>query len=511
MTASTLMVVGSMSSVGKSVLVAALCRLLAREGLSVAPFKAQNMSNNAAVCPGGGEIGRAQALQALACGIPPSVDHNPVLLKPEADARAQVIVRGRPWGVVPARSYYEVRATLWTEITASLDRLRGAHDVVVIEGAGGAAELNLMTGDIVNLAVARYAGAPVLLAGDIDRGGVFAQLLGTLWLLPDADRALVRGLVVNRFRGDPDLFADGVAILEERSGLPVVGVVPFVPGLNLPEEDAAALDQAASPGPARDGAGAGRRATRIAVVAPPRISNFDDMDALRAEPGVRVGFVRSADELGEPDAIVLPGSKSTVSDLAWLRETGLAEAVQAFAARGGAVAGLCGGYQMLGRSIADPEHVESRLDEVEGLGLLPCRTVFGDAKTTERVGAEVLGGPGWLAGLEGASVGGYEIHAGATESEAPWLRLDRGDGRGPVVPDGSASADGRVWGCYVHGVFDSARLRRAWLASLGWEAPAGAEPETVERSLDRLADVVGDALDMGFVRGLLREGREDAA
>lgn len=504
MTGATLMVVGSMSSVGKSLLTAALCRLLVREGLSVAPFKAQNMSNNAAVCPGGGEIGRAQALQAAACGLQPSVDFNPVLLKPEADSRSQVIVRGRPWRVLPARSYYEVRGALWAEVTGSLDRLRAAYDVVVIEGAGSAAELNLAAGDIVNMSVARYAGSPVLLVGDIDRGGIFAQLLGTLMLMPEADRALVRGLIVNRFRGDQALFADGVRILEERSGLPVLGVVPFLRGLNLPEEDAAALDDDRR-APTRPDAPS---TTRVAVLALPRISNFDDVDALSAEPGVRVDFVRSADELGEPDAIVLPGTKSTVADLAWLRSTGLADGVRSFAERGGAVVGLCGGYQMMGRTIADPDHVESGEDRVAGLGLLPTDTVFDSAKTTNSVEAEITGGPGWMAGLAGAPAGGYEIHMGATRSETPWLRIGRRDGREVAVADGAVSPDGRVWGCYVHGLFDNERLRRGWLAGLGWRAPAAevhpspSRPST-GRSLDLLADAVGQELDMGLIRGLL--------
>ena len=499
MTASTLMVVGSMSSVGKSLLVAALCRLLAREGLAVAPFKAQNMSNNAAVCPDGGEIGRAQALQAMACGVEPSVDFNPVLIKPEADARAQVIVRGRPWRALEARAYYACRAELWAEITASLDRLRAAYDAVVIEGAGSAAELNLLDGDIVNLAVARYAEAPVLLVGDVDRGGVFAQLLGTLMLLPPEDRSLVRGLVVNKFRGDPALFEDGVRILEERSGLPVAGVVPYLRGLTLPEEDAAALDD-------RRPEAVRRGATRIAVLALPRIANFDDVDALRAEPGVAVDFVASADELGTPDAVIIPGSKSTVADLAWLRDTGLAGAVQDVAAAGGAVVGICGGYQMLGRRILDPDRVESRDASVPGLGLLDMETTFAATKETHRVEAELVGGLGWLTGLAGTAVTGYEIHMGRTAAASPWLRITRRGEDRVDVPDGAASRDGRVWGSYVHGLLDNAPLRRAWLADLGWRPdPGAAASRTVEASLDALADAVGEALDMRLVRSLLRE------
>src|SRR5262245_58039095 len=373
MPAQLLMIQGTSSSVGKSLLTAALCRSFARRGVRVAPFKAQNMSNNAAVCADGAEIGRAQAVQAAAAGIEPTADMNPVLLKPEADSRSQVIVLGRPWQTLRAANYYRRKEELWPIVTAALDRLRAAYELVLIEGAGSPVELNLRHLDIVNMAVARHARAPVLLVGDIDRGGIFAQLLGTLALLEPEERALVRGLVVNKFRGDRTLFADGVRILEERGGVPVLGVVPHLPALAVPEEDAVALDSFI-PRPARG-------SIDIVVIRLPRIANFDDFDPLAAEPGVTLRYVQTPRELGAPHAMILPGTKSTIAELDWLRATGLADAIRDRVACGAAVVGLCGGYQMLGQMIRDPHGIEAAA-EVAGLGLLPIETIFAAEKAT---------------------------------------------------------------------------------------------------------------------------------
>src|SRR3712207_4902676 len=336
--ARVLMVQGSASSVGKSLLVAGLCRLFRQDGVRVAPFKAQNMSNNAAVTPEGGEIGRAQAAQAEAAGVAPAADMNPILLKPEADRRSQVVLRGRPAFTLHAGEFLTRKLELWPYVTESLDRLRAAYDLVLIEGAGSPAEINLRPGDIVNMRVARYADAPVLLAGDIDRGGVFAHLYGTLALLEPEERALVRGFVINKFRGDVSLLADGLRMIEDRTGVPVLGVVPYVKDLRIADEDAASLEQ-----PRRTGSGA----VDVAVVKLPHIANFDDIDPLEHEPDVRVRYVERGGELGLPDLVVLPGTKTTVPDLCWLHERELASAIAAHAARGGAVVGLCGGYQML--------------------------------------------------------------------------------------------------------------------------------------------------------------------
>lgn len=498
MTAKTLMIVGSMSSAGKSLLVTALCRIYARRGVRVAPFKAQNMSNNAAVCPDGSEIGRAQALQALAAGLEPHVDMNPVLIKPEGDSRSQVILMGRPWHTLPAVTYYEKKDILWGYVTAALDRLRSAYDLVIIEGAGSPAEINLKRGDIVNMAVARYAQAPVLLAGDVDRGGIFAQLLGTLWLLEPDERALLRGLLVNKFRGDIALFADGVQILEEKGGLPVLGVIPYLRGLNLPDEDAVSVERA-------DPAQTSPAGIDLAVIAFPRIANFDDFDPLKAEPGVSVRYVRSAAELGRPAAVILPGTKSTLADLEWLRQTGLAEALLAYARSGGALAGICGGYQMLGARVADPQRVESTVDELPGLGLLPHATTFNSQKATYQAHAAVRGAPGWLARLEGMRLEGYEIHMGASGGAPPWLEITRRNGQPVSVADGAASPDGKIWGCHLHGLFANDDFRRAWLESLGWQPGQTAldHAAALQQSLDALADAVEGALRMDLLEEIV--------
>jgi adenosylcobyric acid synthase len=498
MSARVLMIQGTSSSVGKSLLTAAMCRVFARKGVRVAPFKAQNMSNNAAVCADGAEIGRAQAVQAAAAGIAPTADMNPVLLKPEADARSQVVVLGRPWQTLRAAAFYRRKEELWPVVTAALYRLRAAYELVLIEGAGSPVELNLRSLDIVNMAVARHARAPVLLAGDIDRGGIFAQLLGTLWLLEAEDRALVRGLIVNKFRGDRTLFADGVRILEERGGLPVLGVVPQLAAIAVPEEDAVALD-AAHP----NTAGA---AIDLAVIHLPHIANFDDFDPLRTEPGVAVRYVSSAREMGAPHAIILPGTKSTAADLAWLRATGLADAIRAFAERGGVVVGICGGYQMLGQMIRDPDGIESSVKEVAGLGLLPIETIFAREKATYRAQACILGGPGWLIAAAGQPAYGYEIHMGRSSGGSPWLEITRRNGEPADFRDGAVSDDGRVWGCYIHGLFANTNLRRAWLDSLhGGPARVASPMGSLDESLDRLADGVEAALDMERLEAIIRE------
>jgi adenosylcobyric acid synthase len=508
MTARALMVQGASSSAGKSLLVAGLCRSFARRGMRVAPFKAQNMSNNAAVCPDGAEIGRAQAVQALAAGIPLSADLNPVLIKPEADTRSQVIVMGRPFKTLGAVEYYDYKATLWGYVTAALDRLIADYELVIIEGAGSPVELNLKENDIVNMAVARYAQAAVLLVGDIDRGGIFAQLLGTLWLLEPEERRLVRGLLVNKFRGDPALFSEGIRILEEKSSLPVLGVIPYLKDLDLPEEDAVALEtgEPVSASGKTDG-------IDIAVVHLPRISNFDDFDPFRSDPGVRVRYVHNPKELGQPDAIILPGTKSTAADLEWLRLSGLAETILQFARQGGAVAGICGGYQMLGTALHDPEQVESRLERFSGLGLLAVETVFSQEKATYQARARISAATGWMSLLNGESLEGYEIHMGRTESSSAWLEILERNAQPVRLPDGAASPDGRIWGCYLHGLFANQQVRHAWLTSLGWPGEAASPASSagcaaapdVPGSFDRLADALEAALDMPLLEKIIWE------
>ncbi len=489
-----LMIQGTSSSVGKSLIVAALCRIFARRGLRVAPFKAQNMSNKAAVCADGAEIGRAQAFQAAAAGVEPAADMNPILLKPEGHARAQVIVGGRVWQTLSARSFYEHKKELWTTVTAALDRLRARYDLIIIEGAGSPVELNLREGDIVNMAVARYAQAPVLLVADIDRGGVFAQLLGTLALLPAVERALVRGLIVNKFRGDPALFCDGVRILEERGVVPVLGIVPYMGDLILPEEDAAALEdkpeiRAAFSKPEN------AHALDITVIRLPHIANFDDFDPLRAAAGVTVRYVDNPRSLGPTDAIVLPGSKSTMADLLWLRERGWDKLIRQKSAEGMAIAGICGGYQMLGRRILDPNQIESSATAIDGLELLPVETTFAKIKATHQVHARVLGGPAWLGDIAGRVLIGYEIHMGTTPTDSAWLEITERNGERVEVMDGAVSANGQIWGCYLHGLFHNDSLRAAWLNHLRHKTNAGCPSSaSVTDSWDLPADTIEAAL-----------------
>ncbi|MSQ36273.1 MAG: cobyric acid synthase [Dehalococcoidia bacterium] len=500
MTAPVLMVLGTASSVGKSVLVTALCRIFAQDGVRVAPFKAQNMSNNAAVTADGGEIGRAQAEQAAAAGVAPTVAMNPVLLKPQGDRTSQLVVEGRARGLLHAGAFAGERRELWDVVVRSLATLRAEYALVIAEGAGAALEPNLRAGDIVNLRVARHVQAPVLLAVDIDRGGAFAHLLGTLALMEPEERALVRGFIVNRFRGDPGLLAPALTDIEARTGVPVFGVVPWLPELRVAQEDAVALERAGE-APAEPGAEGARFDVAVAHFA--RIANFDDLDPLAAEPGVRVRYVTRPEELGAPQLIVLPGTKATIADLAALRASGLADAIVERARMGTAVLGLCGGYQMLGAELHDPDGVEAaRGARVPGLGLLPVVTTFAAEKVTRQVRGVVRAAAGPWGGATGGAVHGYEIHMGRTEplpgagALAPLLALE---GR----PDGAVSGDGRIAGCYLHGLLHNDALRSALLHALGHRAAQGAPAFDREREFDRLALHVRTHLDIDRVRALV--------
>jgi adenosylcobyric acid synthase len=512
--ARVLMIQGTASHAGKSTLAAALCRLFARDGWRVAPFKAQNISLNAAVTRGGGEIGVAQAVQARAAGVEPAVEMNPVLVKPAPSGRTQVVVLGRAAASPPPR------AALWRAIARSLDALRARADLIVIEGAGSPAEVNLRRSDLTNMRVARYADAPVLIAGDIDRGGVFAALTGTMALLDRTERALVRGFVINKFRGDAAALRPALEDLQRRTRRPVLGVIPYAPAWRLPEEDAVALDWAG--GARRDGtrdAGAqppGEPSLEVAIVHLPYISNFDEFDGLEQEAGVRVRYVRPGQRLGRPDLVVLPGSKSTVADLEVLRRSGLAEAVREAAFAGVPVLGICGGYQMLGRRIDDPERVESDRPAVEGLGLLPVTTTFGRPKRTARVRVRIGASPPHRGGLVGAwpeiEAQGYEIHMGRSAPGGPaWVRILARSGRRCDEPGGAASPDGMICGTSVHGLFENPAVRHALLEGL-WArrgvAAAAARwrgerrSVTLDERLDGLADLVARHLDLDRVRAI---------
>ncbi|MEE9386711.1 MAG: cobyric acid synthase [Nannocystaceae bacterium] len=492
-----LMIQGTASSVGKSLLVAALCRHYARRGVRVAPFKAQNMALNAHVTPEGLEIGRAQALQARACGLAPNVLMNPILLKPEADARAQVVVLGKSRGRVGAQRYHLDKTALRHVVTASLDTLRNQYDLVVIEGAGSPAEINLREQDLVNMFVALFARAPVLLVGDIDRGGVFAHLVGTLALLDDADRSRIKGFVINKFRGDLRLLKPGLRQLEERTALPVIGVVPHVPRLRLGDEDSLSLDDR----------GPGRRAAAheldIAVIRLPWISNSDDFDALAWEWGVALRFVRHPQELQGADLVVIPGSKSTFADLRWLEEGGLAEALRARGQRFEPILGICGGCQMLGRLLVDPHGVEGAAGtKVAGLGLLSVATEFSPVKRTERVTARSRSAMPLLGRFDAAQ--GYWIHAGRLRGPPSRGGLEvRGGGESTWVADGAVSGEWVV-GTMVHGLLENEAPRRNLLERLalrrGLERPSGVPSlPSVETELDRWTDTVIESLDMGAI------------
>ncbi len=501
-----MMIQGTMSSVGKSVLVAALCRIFKQDGLRVAPFKAQNMALNSYATLDNREVGRAQAMQAEAAGVDVTVEMNPVLIKPEADAIAQIVVMGKPWARLPAGEYMRRRCELWDIVTSAFDSLREQYEVVVIEGAGSPAELNLRSGDLVNMAMADYAGAPVLLVGNIDLGGVFAQLLGTHSLLDERERSRIRGFIVNKFRGDAGLFRNGVKILEERSGVRVVGVIPFIPGIRIADEDSVALD-----GPDKPLSDA---RLRISVIRFPHISNFDDFDPLRAQENVALDFVDRAEDLQESDLIILPGTKTTTHDLRFLRKQGLAKRIMELGRKGVPVLGICGGYQMLGQKILDPSRIESDDVEIDGLGLLPVITHFGEEKQTLRASARIDVNCGLFADMQGIEISGYEIHMGRTSIIGqtrclPLLRVTMRGGSPSAELDGVTTESGLIGGTYFHGLFDNQALRRQMLTNLalrkGISLPSASAHFNREAMYERFAQIVRENMDMSFVSSLLKE------
>ena len=495
MRAQTLMIQGTGSSVGKSILVAALCRIFRQDGFSVAPYKSQNMSLNSYVTRGGGEMGRAQVTQAEAAGIEPSVDMNPILLKPEADARSQVVLMGKPAMTLPAGEYYLHTPELLRAAEESLNRLRSQYDIVVIEGAGSPAEINLKRCEIVNMCIAKMADAPVLLVGDIDKGGVFAQLVGTLALLDDDERSYIKGFIINKFRGDIALLQPGLDELESIASLPVLGVVPYYHDIFIDEEDSVRRDTPAKTTTDID----------IAVIYLPHISNSTDFEPLQREQGVTVRYIRHAKDMGYPDAIILPGSKSVVSDLAYIRNTGIADAIVRSARSSVPVIGICGGFQMLGERINDPSHTESGRDSIAGLGLLKVVTTFAKRKITWQVHAVCTCKRGILSRLNGEDVGGYEIHMGQTLGDKlyPAFKIIwRGDLKADHL-DGAVSEDGNIVGTYIHGLFENASVRHCVLSNL--RKTKGIDRETQPFALskdseyDKLAELVRGSLDMDMI------------
>jgi len=494
-TGRALMFVGTASDVGKSVLNAGFCRILSNRGIRVAPFKSQNMALNSFATPEGGEIGRAQAVQAQACRIPPHTDMNPVLLKPNSDTGSQVIVQGKVVGNMSVKEYNAFKPEAFRTVEESFERLRSAHDFIVIEGAGSIAEINLKSHDIANLRIAEMADCPCILVADIDRGGVFAQIVGTLELLEPGERERVKGVIINKFRGDPSLLGPGIEFVEKRTGVPVLGVVPFFTHFRIPEEDSVALEKRREK---ERGARSEEGKIRVGVVRFPRISNYTDFDALEGEPDVDLRYVREPGEIGGLDILILPGSKSTIGDLAFLVKQGLFQAVREFS---GQVVGICGGYQILGRRVKDPHGVESAVTEAEGLGLLDVETVLLTEKETHQAEARLLSAAALAAPGCVGTVSGYEIHMGETAlgpGAHPFAQLLRRSGSDVAIPDGAVSSDGRVFGTYLHGIFDNHGFRTAFLNRIRREKglPTQSAESRVEDPFDLLAEHLERHLDM---------------
>ena len=501
-----LMMQGTSSHVGKSILVTAMCRIFYQDGFHVVPFKAQNMALNSYVTSDGKEMGRAQVAQAEAAGLLPMVDMNPVLLKPTGNQSSQIVLMGHPIGNMSAKDYHKgYSVKLFGEVKAALERLKKEYDVIVIEGAGSPAEVNLHDNDIVNMRVARHLNAPVLLIADIDRGGALASLVGTLELLTEEERALVKGLIINKFRGDVSLLTPAVKFLEEKTGKPVLGIIPHIEHMGIDDEDSVSLEDKAEKPKYND--------VTIAVIRTPKISNFTDFDCLAGEDDVALYYVTDIHTLGEPDLIMLPGSKNTTDDMIYLRESGLADAIKEKVSRGTPLIGICGGYQMLGEAVRDPHHVETERDGTEGLGLLGMVTTFGEEKLTSQVKADCHEWRFLGKSISAEGLRGYEIHMGETsftrDGDSHPLRVTERAGEPCDIVEGTGRADGLVFGTYIHGIFDHDEFRRAVLNAIREKKGLSPKKNTrnvraeKEKSYDALADVVRSHLDMKKVREIM--------
>ncbi|MBI5048421.1 MAG: cobyric acid synthase [Deltaproteobacteria bacterium] len=484
---------GTSSHVGKSILVAALCRIFKEHGLKVAPFKAQNMALNSFVASDGGEIGRAQAFQAEAAGIPPAVDMNPILLKPTSDMGSQVIIHGRVYKNMKAKEYHRFKKEAARYVIESYKRLAEKNDLIVIEGAGSPAEINLRENDIANMGLAEMVDAPVILIGDIDRGGVFASLVGTMELLRPSEKKRVKGFIINKFRGDLDLLKPGIDFLEQKTGVPVLGVVPYLKDIILPDEDGVALDRGQGVKGSR-----GQGKIDIVVIKLPRISNFTDFDAFRFESDVCVEYVTELAELNGADVIIIPGSKNTLEDMGWLRKSGLADAIIRYAKQGGRVIGICGGFQMLGKAVKDPYGTESNIGEISGLGLLDIETILEKEKKTYQIEA--------VTQMQDVrckmQVKGYEIHMGETDGKENYFAIITNRNNTPVrIEDGAVSDNGRIWGTYIHGIFDNDAFRAGLLHEM--RAKKGLPAQRIiafqdkkDKGMKKLAEVVNKNIDI---------------
>lgn len=492
----TLMIQGTASNAGKSLLCAGLCRIFAQDGYKVAPFKSQNMALNSAITAEGLEMGRAQVVQAQAAGVVPTADMNPILLKPTGDSGSQVILRGIPQGTMTAKDYYAYKKQLLPQVQASFARLDQEYDILVLEGAGSPAEINLRQDDFVNMGLAQMTKSPVLLCGDIDRGGVFAALYGTVKLLPPEEQALIAGLIINKFRGDPDILRPGLAPLEEMTGKPILGVVPMLE-VDIDDEDSLS---SRLQGKEKKGL------LHIAVIRLPRLSNFTDFNPLDRYDQVTLQYVTDPRDLGTPDLLILPGTKDTMGDLRWLKETGFFQKIQSFAQGGGAIIGICGGYQMLCQEVQDPQGIEGG-GTLSGLGLLPGTTCFYPEKTRTQVTGTFQGVPGIFAPLSGLPFQGYEIHMGETQGQGPsLLRLTTQQGQGKE--DGMAQ--GNVWGCYIHGIFDKGEVSGGLLDILLQKKGLSAQLATqdwdtyADTQYTKLAEGLRQALDMEAIYRIMK-------
>ena len=505
--AKAIMLQGTSSHVGKSILTTALCRIFKQDGQRVTPFKAQNMALNSYVTKTGGEMGRAQVAQAEAAGLDPAVEMNPVLLKPTGNACSQVIVMGKSVGNMSAKEYHSgYSLTALGVVTECLEKLHNDFDVIVIEGAGSPAEVNLKANDIVNMRIAKLAAAPVLLIADIDRGGALASVVGTLELIEPDERDLVKGIIINKFRGDINLLKPALDFLEAKTGKPVLGVIPHLDRLGIDDEDSVSLEDKGQSAQSGD--------LDIAVLRLPKLSNFTDFDAIAAETDVRLRYVRQGEAIGKPDLIILPGSKNTTEDLLYLRNNGYERELIKLVKGGTPVVGICGGYQMLGREVQDPDHTESDLDQVMGLGLLDSITVFSADKVTHQVTAAADRHNFLGINFSGDNLTGYEIHMGRTQFLSPVdsaFRIITRSGEPVNMPDGAVSADGLVMGTYMHGIFDNDAYRRAVLDALRVRkglAPLGVVKDTQalkNAAYDRLAEVVRQNMNMDLVYRIMNE------
>lgn len=509
MSAKCIMIQGTGSSVGKSLLVTALCRILKQDGWKAAPFKAQNMALNSFITSEGLEMGRAQVVQAEACGVPPSALMNPILLKPTADKHAQVICRGKVFRNMTAAEYHACKPQMREMVQEAYQQLEQKFDIIIIEGAGSPAEINLREADLVNMGMAEMADAPVLLAGDIDKGGVFAWLAGTMMLLKEEERNRVKGVIINKFRGDVEILRPGLRMLEEIINVPVIGVIPYL-NLNIDDEDSVTEEFNR-----RETEGA--RELDVAVIRFPYVSNFTDFNVLRHFPDVCLRYINAGEQLGNPDLVILPGSKNTLADLSYLRESGLEKQVREHHRNGKMIIGICGGYQMLGRSLADPYFTESTIGELDGLGLLDMNTVIEKEKVTTQVRAVIVDDNSLLTeGLRGEELEGYEIHMGISThgpGVRPFVKIEKRLNGNEEITDGVINTAGTVFGTYIHGIFDNTVFTRKLLNNIrrqkGLPVIAEVPPsyrELKEREYDRLADSVREHLDMGWIyQNILRK------